>query len=209
MKRIFILLIAIVFPCALSVSWYAFGLFRMSASVMKAAEIPESVALEGGPNARQGANQCGPYAAAMALGNTDAADMVEALPWTLPGGYTHPRALEKLIARMSAHAIAYDAGSLSDDEKAVFLREKLAAGSPVILLTRMYGYQHYVTLLGYDDSGFFVYDPVFTRGDEGRTIDENGNAPGNRTMASADLLADWSGGGIAGAYTWYALVVVR
>lgn len=209
MKRVFIVLIAIVFVCVFFASWYAFGLFRTSASVARTVEIPTSVALEGGPNVRQGPNQCGPYAAAMALGNIDAADMVKALPWTLPGAYTHPRALEKLIARMSAHAIAYNAGSLPDDEKALFLREKLAAGSPVILLTHMYGYQHYVTLLGYDDSGFFVYDPVFTRGDEGRTIDENGNAPGNRTIANADLLADWSGGGIVGAYTWYALVVVR
>ncbi len=129
------------------------------------------------------------------------------LPWKLPGGYTHPRALESLIQKQGVATQVFDAGSLNDEEKIRFLQQQISAGSPVILLTYMYDYQHYITLLGYDaaQGAFSIYDPVFTRGETGMTVDENGALPGNRTIANDRLLTDWSRGGIAGLYTWYAL----
>lgn len=193
---------------------YFLGLFRHTPK-MSASDIPSQFFLRVAANSnfRQGPNQCGPYAAAMFINTfkptTDVQSerFVEELPWKLPGGYTHPRALESLIRKQGLHVQAFNAGALADEEKISFLRQQISSGLPVILLTYMYDYQHYITLLGYDaaQGEFSVYDPVFTRGETGMTADENGERPGNRNIADGQLLSDWSKGGIAGFYTWYLL----
>ncbi len=199
-------------------SVYFLGLFRHTPKITSS-DIPSQFSLRVATdsNFRQGPNQCGPYAAAIFV-NTfkPTADVqpelfVEQLPWKLPGGYTHPRALESLIRKRGLKVQAFDAGSLSDEEKIRFLRQQIASGLPVILLTYMYDYQHYITLLGYDaaQGDFSVYDPVFTRGETRMTVDENGERPGNRNITDAQLLSDWSKGGIAGFYSWYLLSVAQ
>src|SRR3989344_421482 len=186
------------------------GIFRTE-PILSKNEIPRQTALPvpAESNFRQGPNQCGPYAAAIFLRSLEEEitpeDMVIELPWKLPRGYTHPQALESLIEKQGFETTAYNAGALTNEEKIQFLRQTLAKGSPVILLTYMYGYQHYITLLGYDEESFAIYDPVFTRGAEGMTIDENGSLSGNRSIRKEELISHWSQGGIAGFYRWYAL----
>ncbi len=197
---------------------YFLGLFR-STPELGSSDIPPQFSLKvaSDSNFRQGTNQCGPFAAAMFVhtfksgADNDPLRAVTELPWKLPGGYTHPRALESLI-RSRIHGLTvqgYDAGLLNDEQKIRFLQQQISSGSPVILLTYMYDYQHYITLLGYDadQEEFYVYDPVFSRGETGMTLDENGELPGNRNIAHTQLLSDWSKGGVAGFYTWYLLSV--
>lgn len=204
-----ILVIAFILVTAI----YLLGLTRSKAVIMHK-HIPAAAALQfpSAANFRQGPNQCGPYSAAAfahALTGKPALpeDMVKQLPWKLPRGYTHPKALESLLSKQDVQMEAFNVGSLSDEEKKIFLREQLSMKKPVILLVHMYGYQHYIVLLGYDSSKdiFHVYDPVFTRGETGMTVDENGDSAGNRDIEWQQLLAPWSEGGIAGFYTWYAL----
>lgn len=195
-------------------AFYFLGLFRSTPLLESPYDIPIrfSLSVPSASNFRQGPNQCGPYSAAMLLSAVQSAavhpaQLAKQLPWKLPRGYTHPRALESLIHQQGVQVRSYDAGPLTNEQKIQFLHQQLASGHPVILLTLMYGYQHYITLLGYDTSGeeFFVYDPVFTRGNAGMTLDANGGLPGNRNIGNANLLLDWSHGGIAGFYTWYML----
>jgi len=217
-KRMFIAAIPILILFIAIGTVYSLGLFR-STPTLTSSEIPKQYMLEvaSRSNFRQGLNQCGPYSAAIFL-NTfkptaaiQPTQFVEQLPWKLPGGYTHPRALESLIRKQGVQVQAYNVGALSDEEKIEFLHQQIASGLPVILLTYMYDYQHYITLLGYDavKEEFFVYDPVFTRGDAGMTVDENGELPGNRNISDTQLLSDWSHGGIAGFYTWYLLTTAK
>lgn len=209
-----LVLVALVFIGAV----YFFGLFRTHATVTST-DVPNHFFLRvaSGSNFRQGPNQCGPYAAAFfvhAFKPTEDVQpqrFVEELPWKLPGGYTHPRALESLLRKHGLAIEAFNASLLNDEQKIHFLQQKISSGFPVILLTYMYGYQHYITLLGYDDvkGEFAVYDPIFTRGETGMTVDENGGLPGNRNISDTRLLSDWSKGGIAGLYEWYLLSVVQ
>lgn len=196
---------------------YFLGVFR-STPVLMSSQVPEKYSLNvTSSNFRQGPNQCGPYAAAMFLNRFKPTDdvpperFVEELPWKLPGGYTHPRALESLIRKQGIQVQSYDAAALSNEEKIQFLHQQISFGFPVILLTYMYGYQHYITLLGYDAAKeeLFVYDPVFTRGDVDMTVDENGELPGNRNISNTQLLSDWSNGGIVGFYSWYLLTTAK
>lgn len=166
-------------------------------------------------NFRQGRNQCGPYAAAAfayAVGKTDARpeNYVARLPWKLPRGYTHPHALEALLRSEGVPVRAYALSGLTEDGRVRFLRREIADGKPVILLVHLYGYQHYVTVLGYDAAAgtFAIYDPLHERGSGALTADANGELPGNRTFTERALLDAWAGGGIAGFYRGYALSVL-
>ena len=197
---------------------YFLGLFRHTPKITLL-DIPSQFSLRvaADSNFRQGPNQCGPYAAAMFVNtfkptaDVQSERFVEELSWRLPGGYTHPRALESLLQKQGIKTQAFTAGALSDEEKIRFLKQTISSGYPVILLTYMYDYQHYITLLGYDSDKkeFSVYDPVFTRGETGMTLDENGQLPGNRNISNDQILSDWSKGGIAGFYTWYLLSVAQ
>ncbi len=164
-------------------------------------------------NYRQHTNECGPYAAGAVARvvlhiDIDSQKMVDELPWRLPKGYTHPWALKELLTSMHIESTSYSAKKLSASDKQKFLMQELSNGAPIILLVKMYGYQHYIVLLGFDRNTdeFFVYDPVYTRGEDGYTIDDNGNMPGNRTMHWEDLHTHWSDGGVLGFFNWYMLV---
>ena len=101
---------------------------------------------------------------------------------------------------------SYSLRSLAKEERIIFLKQQLAEKRPVILLVERHGYEHYVTLFGYDHDVFFIYDSAHDRGSEGMTKDDNGVLPGNITLSSDTLLAEWAKGGVLGFYTWYALV---
>ena len=164
-------------------------------------------------NYRQNVNECGPYAvgavARVILNeDIDSQEMVDRLPWKLPRGYTHPWALEKLLKSMGIATMSYSTKKLSASEKQRFLMQELRNGLPIILLVKMYGYQHYVVLLGFNGNTneFYIYDPVYTRGEDGYTIDDNDDKPGNTTIYWNDLYARWDEGGVFGLFDWYALV---
>jgi hypothetical protein len=193
---------------------YLLGAYRVQA-VARVEAIPAQIEipLPADRNFRQGPNECGPYAIAAfltAMGTpVEPKTLVEELPWKLPHGYTHPHALEELLRQHDFVPTGWNVAGLRDADKDGFLLQHLAEGRPVILLVQMYGFQHYVVLLGYDGGNFLVYDPVFTRGEEGMTKDANGPLPGNRFIPADELLAAWSEGGIGGFYEWYALTGVK
>ncbi len=62
---------------------------------------------------------------------------------------------------------------LSDNERVSFLHERLSAGKPIIILGERDGYEHYITLLGFDSKKdvFYVYDSFFPKGKTGLTVD--------------------------------------
>lgn len=176
-------------------------------------EVPSFVTLEfpSTYNFRQGPNECGPYATSAfieaAVGKVSIEKILRDWSWRLPGGYTHPRAIESTVRLYGIAPRPLSLRALSDEEKIRFLQEELWQGGPLLLLVKMYGYQHYITLLGYNRNTeiFFVYNSLLRKGEEGMTADDNGMLPGNRNISAEELLAAWSQGGIAGFYTWYAL----
>jgi len=188
---------------------------RVQPNVTSAQNLPVEATLTYSTehNYRQGYNQCGPYSAAAALRalkqNIEPATTVADLPWRLPRDYTHPWALESLLESQGANVQAYNISSLHDDEIISFIQSTIYAGQPLIILTNLHGYQHYVTLLGYDDTTntIDVYDPAHTKLKEGYTTDDNGLRPGNISMAYSELINYWRGGGVLGFYKGYGLVV--
>lgn len=164
-------------------------------------------------NYRQSINDCGPFnvaAVVRALSEKEisSAEFAKNIKWRLPNKYTLPWGMEKQLKENGITVEIPNINALSDEEKILFLQERLSQGKPVIILGARDNYEHYITILGFnsDKNEFYAYDSLFEKGEEGFTIDENDSLPGNRNFTSEELLNFWRGGGMYGFYNWYAIV---
>jgi hypothetical protein len=98
--------------------------------------------------------------------------------------------------------------SLSGEDKIAYLKEQLSQSHPIIILGEQGGYEHYVTLFGFNstEDEFYVYNSIFEEGESGLTKDENNDLPGNKNFTSEELLNFWRKGGMYGLYEWYAIM---
>lgn len=207
MKRLIAVLFGIAAIIAIGVG---IRLYRPTYTLVDApsdAFVPYDVAW----NFRQGINECGPYTAAAALRalgvDVASSDVVAQTPWRWENGYTIPWGLESVIRAYGKTVHAYTVRTFDDNNKLLAVRDELTAGHPVILLGDKTGFPHYYSVFGYADERFFVYDPLHAKGKDGMTVDDNGEAPGNRTLTSDELLEFWDAGGVAGFFRGYMLAV--
>jgi uncharacterized protein YvpB len=82
--------------------------------------------------------------------------------------------------------------NLTDSKKLQVLKQELSSGNLIILSVKADG-PHYITLLGYDEDEFYVYDSFYNRDPSKQfTDDDNGILPGNRSISNTVLLERWS-----------------
>jgi hypothetical protein len=192
---------------------FAHSLYPKKASVEEAPQEPTyAIPYETAWNYRQSVNACGPYSVAAvmrALGDSavTSEDLATTL-WRPYRGYTLPTTM---VSALQERGFTVDQRlvPMSDAEKVRWLRSKLEQGSPVIILIRQGGVLHYVTLLGYAEQAFYVYDSLQSRGEGDLTVDANGDLSGNVTWTDEELLAQWNAGGLFGLYRSYAMVVEK
>jgi hypothetical protein len=167
---------------------------------------------------RQTLNNCGSYSVAgaiRALYQTDSInseEVVQNIPWRWPDKFTLPWGLEDQLKKHSAQTNFPNLHKRSNNQKLDYLKSELSQDHPVILLVNETNYEHYIVLLGYNETGgFHIYDPVNYRDSTNKNLtrDDNGEETGNRTLSSDELINIWSRGGILGVYEWYAVVVSR
>lgn len=167
-------------------------------------------------NYRQTINDCGPYNTAAVVriltnNKVDSADFAKNTQFRLPNKYTLPWGLEKQLKDNGLEIEIPNFKHLADIDKILFLKERLSQENPIIILGQVKNYEHYITLLGFDDNKneFYVYDSMFDKGENGLTKDANGELPGNRNLTSEELLNFWRGGGMYGLYKWYAIIASK
>jgi len=168
-----------------------------------------------GFNYRQTTNDCGPYNTAAVVRaikkiEVDSQKFAEEIEWRLPNKYTLPWGLEKQLKENEIAIEKPNLRFLSDKEKISFLQQQLSQKKPIIILGETDGFEHYITVFGFDSSKdeFYVYDSLNDKNPtlEGLTKDDNADFPGNKTFTSKELLDFWRGGGMYGIYRWYAIV---
>lgn len=166
-------------------------------------------------NYKQTGNDCGPYNTAAVVralkkDEVDSQTFAEEIGWRLPNKYTLPWGLEEQLEENGIAIEKPNLRFLSDEKKILFLQQRLSQERPVIVLGERDGFEHYITLFGFDSSKdeFYVYDSLNDKNPiiDGLTKDDNANLPGNRTFTSKDLLDFWRGGGMYGLYKWYVIV---
>jgi len=164
-------------------------------------------------NFAQTYNDCGPFNTAAVVRaltgeNVSSADFAKTITHRIKYKWTLPEGLTEQLNLYGVTTETPDLSELSEYEKASYLREQIALQHPVILLIKKENFQHYITLFGFDTAKdeFYIYDSLMARDKDGLTKDENGDLPGNKTITTDKLLKSWSGGGMLGKYTWFAIV---
>lgn len=164
-------------------------------------------------NYRQGYNECGPFSAKAVITILKGKDIpigeaAGEIKWRLKNGNTLPWGLEAYLKKNHIFVDTPNFFSVDDSEKIEILKKNLAAGKPVIVLIGLGKYQHYITLVGYENAYFYVYDSLHTAQDtkKGYTIDSNGYLPGNKNLSIQSFLKLWSKGGMYGFYSYYGIV---
>jgi hypothetical protein len=165
-------------------------------------------------NLLQTYNDCGPYSCAIVVHVLTQADVninefVQNMEWRLPNKISLPWGLEKLLVQYGIKAEVPFLILFSKEERIKYLKAQLSFGKPIILLGLKNGMGHYITLLGYRDDDFYVYDSWHTRNplkSGSYTYDDNGILPGNLTLSEEKLLSFWEGSEKFLFFAWYALV---
>lgn len=155
-------------------------------------------------NYKQTINDCGPFNVAAVVRaltdeDVDSAELAEEIKWRLPNKYTLPWGLEKQLKEQGITTEIPNLSPLDNVAKITYLKQNLSAQKPIIILGNQDGFQHYITLFGYDQDDFHTYNPLYDD-------DQNTDSPGNRDLSSEELLKFWEGGGMYGFYKWYAIV---
>jgi hypothetical protein len=165
-------------------------------------------------NLLQTYNDCGPYSCAIVVhvltqADVNINDFVQNMEWRLPNKISLPWGLEKLLVRYGIKTEVPFLILFSKEERIKYLKAQLSFGKPIILLGLKNGMGHYITLLGYRDDDFYVYDSWHTRNplkSGSYTYDDNGILPGNLTLSEEKLLSFWEGSEKFLFFAWYALV---
>lgn len=161
-------------------------------------------------NIRQSVNSCGPYSITNLMHITGkpylSADSIsQETPWRYHG-YTAPFGLARVLLN-HGYSIEERIVDIPDEERIIWLKKRLTERKPVVMLGKKTAFQHYVTLVGYTNDSFHVYDPLEEKGERDLTIDKNGDKPGNIDWSKEQLLTFWHDGGFYGLYRYYALTI--
>jgi hypothetical protein len=167
-------------------------------------------------NYKQVSTYCGPFSTAAVVRaltgkKVDSFEFSENIGWRFFEKGTHPIGLSRQLEKQNLDVEIARLRRLTDDERLLFLQERLSQGKLIIILGEKYSYQHYVTLLGFnkEKQEYYVYDSLCPEGTQGLVVDDNGKLPGNLTFNSNELLNFWRKGGIYTFYEWYALVASK
>ena len=164
---------------------------------------------------RQSLNNCGPYsvmAVTSILRNDEAAPDPEVLAkqmkWRIRKNMTFPQGVISLLHDNKIKTKEYVLYTKSDSQKISFLKEQILHDTPIILLIRQHGILHYVTVLGFDDNGFMLYDSMQEKSadDPGHTIRDEKAIEGNRYFTNQELLDQWNSGGVKFAFRNWCVV---
>lgn len=166
---------------------------------------------------RQTYNDCGPYSIKAVLTiikekEPSITEIKKNLKWRMKNNYSIPWGIEGLIKKHGITIKTPNAKKFTDKKKIILLKQHLAAQSPIIILIGTEkGYQHYITILGYDKTHFYIYDSALGKSKTNGmfTTDLNGKTTGNNSLTYEKLLRLWKAGGMYGFYQYYLLITLN
>ena len=169
-----------------------FGIYVLNPFPVKdsyKSDIPTSYhVVKEGQFEKQAANQCSAFSTAYILRlfgkDASGAEVYKQIQYKIPiSGYVLPKGILTYMKDNNLNSKIYT-GTLDS------LKSRLALGNPVIVLIgRHIRWQHYMTLVGYDNERKELY--FFDSGQQG---DQNGDLPGNRTMTEERFQVSWNNG---------------
>lgn len=151
---------------------------------------------------RQTLNNCAPYSV-MGVVNVltgkkpDPEVLAGETTWRIMKNLTFPQGLIDLLRKNNIKTREYSMKLYSQDQKVIWLKNRIDSGNPVILLVKVKGIQHYFTVIGYDQEGFMLYDSLQEKrsSDTMLTVIDKPEYPGNRYYKNGELTGLWDKGG--------------
>lgn len=162
---------------------------------------------------RQTINNCGPYSV-MAVTNilkneiNDPERLSKEMTWRIYKNLTFPQGVVNLLHKYNIRTKEYNLNGKTYNQKIDWLKTSIDNETPVILLIKIHHILHYVTVLGYDENGFMLYDSMQEKDPEKQRktiIDENAIA-GNRYYTNMELINLWNDGGYKIFFKNWAIV---
>lgn len=162
---------------------------------------------------RQTINNCGPYSV-MAVINIltgekkDPEVLAAETKFRIIKNLTLPQGVEKLLHDNGVKSKSFILKNKSDKEKIAFLKNQIHEQKPVILLIKVHHILHYVTVIGFDENGFMLYDSMQEKDAENprKTIVEKPEYTGNRYHTNQELMGLWNDGGYKIFFRNFAIV---
>jgi len=161
---------------------------------------------------RQTYNNCAPYSV-MAVMNIlrdefpDPEKLALETPWRIQRNLTFPQGVISQLIQNQITVKEYTLWLYNNERKVSWLQNQIDLGKPVILLIEIHHIKHYVTVLGYDQDGFMLYDSNQEKLESNprMTIDDNPMKEGNRYYSTQDLLSVWRDGGYKIFFQYWAI----
>lgn len=151
---------------------------------------------------RQTLNNCAPYSV-MAVINIllnekiDPEILATETPWRIYKNLTYPQGVIDQLKRNNIKVKEFTLSKLDYDTKKIWIKNQIDLGHPIILLIEIHHVKHYITIIGYNENGYMVYDSMQDKlkSNPRYTINENVSLQGNRFYTSAELNKLWNDGG--------------
>jgi hypothetical protein len=151
---------------------------------------------------RQTLNNCAPYAVMGVInilnGNIhDPEILAKETNWRIIKNLTFPQGIIDLLHKYKIKTKEYSLKLYSEEDKIMWLKNKIDNGSPLILLVKVRNIQHYFTIIGYDKNGFMLYDSLQEKQSNNTkmTILDREEYAGNRYYTNNELMVLWNNGG--------------
>lgn len=162
---------------------------------------------------RQTLNNCGPYSV-MAVTNIlrgenhDPEKLAKEMGWRIYKNLTFPQGVVDLLHKYKISTKEFVLSTKSENEKINFLKSQIDEEHPVILLIKIHHVLHYVTVLGYSENGFMLYDSMQEKNPDNqrKTVVDSECASGNRFYSTKELMDLWNDGGFKIFFKNWAVV---
>lgn len=213
MKKL-ILSLAIVFLFIIAFLLW-FGRAIPSCVKLSDADLNETFALQMNKNLfyRQTVNNCGPYSvmAVINILHTEERDpelLSEKMGWRMYKNLTFPQGVVNLLRDNGIKTKEVVLKSKSDRDKVRWIKQTVSEEKPIIVLIKVHHVLHYVTILGYDEKGFMLYDSMQEKSPESprKTIVDERCTEGNRYYSYEDFISLWNAGGYKLFFRNWAIV---
>ena len=185
-RVIFIIcLAAIILTASLVIVDRSFDI-RFPVSAITTSNISEKKLIWNDDNNRvQKGNTCGAHAAMAFIASYkyriyDPDIIYSEINEKFENGYIWPWGITRFLFEEGVSAKIYFLGLSGSQSRINWLKHKLQNGNPIIVVTGNDKYLHYVTLLGYDENHFMIYDSSITQ-------NLNGDHPGNTDILFHEL----------------------
>ncbi len=162
---------------------------------------------------RQTLNNCGPYSV-MAVINIlrneekDPEILSKQMKWRIYKNLTFPQGVINQLHKNEIKTKEYVLKGKSEQDKINWIKETVSQKKPIICLIKIHHVLHYVTILGYDENGFMLYDSMQEKNSENqrKTITDNNCIEGNRYYTYDEFLQLWNDGGYKLFFRNWAIV---